>query len=271
MEKGFKVAAVSAEGLDQPFEKHLATLEQVLPSLARQGVRLALFPEGFLTGYSDGGWGNDFARSRALRLDSPDVGQALELVRKSGLYVSMGLWEDVGYPVMSQILAGPSGVLGHYQKVHPAEGHGARGTNLQVVDLGFCRTGTMICKDMGFPESARTLVLRGANVILHSIAAGFEKSRTQSTSAHTNAVKGLGLACLRAKENHTFLVQANWSGSFRNARDGKGLTRRVRVTKGVNRLLVKCANIDGSCWGFIAFLVYEKRRTSPDGRSQTTP
>ena len=69
------------------------------------------------------------------------------------------------------MLVGPSGVIGRYRKTHlffeetiwfaPGE------TGFSVFDIGHARVGIMICFDWFYPESARTLALKGADIIAH--------------------------------------------------------------------------------------------------------
>jgi predicted amidohydrolase len=134
---------VACSGVRGPADRNLEILDMNLRRLRAKGVRLALFPEGFLTGYTDGSRGNEYSCANAARMDSRAVTKAVRLAKKHRIYASVGMWEDAGVPGMSQILMGPEGVLGHYRKAHPAEGYGVNGTDLEVVDLGFCRVERM--------------------------------------------------------------------------------------------------------------------------------
>ena len=61
-------------------------------------------------------------------------------------------------------------VIGHYLKVHPTRREMADGAvpgdDLPVFQLDFGCVGVAICHDLSFPESARVLALRGAEVIV---------------------------------------------------------------------------------------------------------
>ncbi len=85
----------------------------------------------------------------------------------------------VGYPepagdgafYNSCMLVGPDGLLGNYRKTHL---FGAEKDLFLPGDTGFAvfsvrdlTVGMMICFDWFFPESARTLALRGAEIIAH--------------------------------------------------------------------------------------------------------
>ena len=69
------------------------------------------------------------------------------------------------------VLVGPDGYIATYRKIHlfyeetlwfsPGD------LEYTVYNIGICRVGMMICFDWIFPEAARVLALRGADVICH--------------------------------------------------------------------------------------------------------
>jgi predicted amidohydrolase len=71
----------------------------------------------------------------------------------------------------SAVLVGPQGFLGVYRKTHlfweetlffsPGD------TGFPVWDIGLARIGILICFDWYYPESARTLALKGADILCH--------------------------------------------------------------------------------------------------------
>jgi len=214
--KSFKIAAVSAEGYAGPIEKNLENLKKILQNLKKKKVKIALFPEGYLTGFTDSCWGSDHAWKNVLTLNSPEIKEAVKIIRQAKIYVSFGFWEDKkGTPVMSQLLVGPKGIIGHQQKTHPAEGYNSKAEKNEVIDLGFCRVGTIICKDAGYPEAAKVLSLKGADIILRAIAGGdkTKKGRPQADEFNDS------MATIRAYENCCYFIQTNWSGSFTRVSD----------------------------------------------------
>jgi predicted amidohydrolase len=71
----------------------------------------------------------------------------------------------------SAALVGPKGLVGVYRKVHLFDRENvffAPGNlGFPVFDLPFGRIGIMICFDWIYPESARTLALKGAQLVAH--------------------------------------------------------------------------------------------------------
>ncbi len=132
---------------------------------------LYVFPELFATGYQF----RDRAELKILA--EPAAGPTAERLaawcRRRGVFACAGFPEGDGDAVYNgAMLVGPDGLRGVYRKVHlfrrekelfdvPAE------DPFKVYDLGSARVGMMICFDWIFPEVARILALRGAQIILH--------------------------------------------------------------------------------------------------------
>jgi predicted amidohydrolase len=100
--------------------------------------------------------------------------------RKNHLYVVAGLYERAG-PVVynTSVLLGRTGKLvGKYRKVclprEEIDGGMTPGAAYPVFDTDFGRIAMMICWDVSYPEVARELAARGAEVILLPIAGGNE-------------------------------------------------------------------------------------------------
>jgi len=126
--------------------------------------------------------------------------QTLGAVAKSlRCYLVAGLLERVGQVVYNTaVLIDRSGdVVGTYRKTHlPREEVEAGlmpGDSYPVFPTDFGTVGLMICWDLQFPEPARALALRGAEIILLPIWGGSEI-----------------LARARAIENHIFLVSSTY-------------------------------------------------------------
>ena len=104
--------------------------------------------------------------------DGPTTRVCVDLARCYNMHLVVGLPERDGDRCYnSAIVVGPSGFLGCYRKTHlffeetlffsPGD------SGLQVWDIGQARLGVMICYDWYYPEVARTLMLRGAEIVCH--------------------------------------------------------------------------------------------------------
>ena len=146
---------------------------------------VVLFPELWQLGYTS--LNAEPARraewlAHATTVDGPFVSRFRELARELGLAVVMTYLEDwPGAPRNTATLIDRHGdpVL-TYAKVHTCdfgmEAALTPGDGFRVADLdtraGTVRVGLMICNDREFPESARVLMLGGAELILTPNACG---------------------------------------------------------------------------------------------------
>ena len=150
------------------------------------GADIALFPEMWSDGYEIP---QEEAALRALAI--PADGDFIRSFRKAAqqLQLAIGitlLEQHEPRPLNSVILFDRNGEPGlHYAKIHTcafdAEKVLSPGEDFYVTDLdigrGTVRVGSMICFDREFPESARILMLKGAEVILAPNACPMEINR----------------------------------------------------------------------------------------------
>ena len=109
----------------------------------------------------------------------------------------------------SYIINSKGHIAGYYCKTHlfPLMGEDRcfnHGNSISVVKLEECRIGPMICYDIRFPEIARTLALKGADLL--SIPAAFPRPRLNHWRILLQA---------RAVENQLYVVAVNRVGSDR--------------------------------------------------------
>ena len=132
---------------------------------------LIVLPELFNTGYLI----TSPKEIDALAEDVPEgaTTQALcRIARDCSLYVVAGLAEREGKRFFnSAVIVGPDGYVGTYRKIHlffeEKKWFSPGDRELEVYDIGKCKIGVMICFDWIFPESMRTLSLKGAHLVCH--------------------------------------------------------------------------------------------------------
>jgi len=121
---------------------------------------------------------------------------------------------DGGAIFNSAATVGPAGHIDTYRKVHLFNEEkrwfepGDRGFPVHEITTASgtsYRLGVMICFDWYFPESARTLALRGADIIAHP-----------SNLVLPHCPNSMPI---RARENHVFTITANRYGSESNGTD----------------------------------------------------
>ncbi len=151
---------------DENLTDHLAWVARA----AGKGARLVLFPELSLSGYSS----RPFMSKVAMTLDHRRCRRLYRAAREHDLFVAFGLPLKRGKRMyISHALAGPRGLLGHYEKVHLAGGAGGEarvfspGSTFRVFDVEGVKVGINICFDGRHPASSVCLAHLGAEVILH--------------------------------------------------------------------------------------------------------
>ncbi len=140
-------------------------------------------------------------RQQAIGPDSPFVTGFRDLARKLDMAIALTYLERWNGPPRNSVsLIDRHGeIVMTYAKVHTCdfdlpEACLTPGDDFHVCDLdtrqGSVRVGAMICYDREFPESARILMLKGAEVILTPNACELEANRLSQfrTRAHENMV-----------------------------------------------------------------------------------
>jgi predicted amidohydrolase len=148
-----------------------ANCQRVESLLGDEAPDLLVLPELFATGYQMTSL--DEARSLAESIpDGPTSDFLISLSKSRKITIVAGLAEKCGDVIFnSAIVTGPEGYIGKYRKAHifdtEKEVFAPGDTPFPVFDIGSARIGVMICFDWRFPETARTLVLKGAEIIVH--------------------------------------------------------------------------------------------------------
>jgi predicted amidohydrolase len=143
---------------------NVAAVEETVA--AHSAVDLVAFPELFLSGYD-----LETVAGLAVALDGPEVARMSAVANSSATNIVIGLAELTdGRPANTAMLIDRRGrVAGVYRKTHlwGAEADAfTPGADLEPITLGDRRLGLMICFDVEFPEVARTLVARGADLLV---------------------------------------------------------------------------------------------------------
>jgi predicted amidohydrolase len=172
----------------------------LIADAARQRADLVVLPE-VLTQYGT----SLGAAGCAEPIPGPSTQYFGELARKHNLYIVAGLNERDRHLVYNvAVLIGPDGkVVGKYRKVclprDEVAGGVAPGNDYPVFQTRFGKVGMMVCYDGFFPEVARQLSNRGAEVIAWPVWG-------------CNPI----LAAARACENHVYLVSSTYEDISRN-------------------------------------------------------
>ncbi|HDQ45747.1 MAG TPA: acyltransferase [bacterium] len=148
-----------------------ANLDRIDRALSGVRADLIVLPELCTTGYQ-------FTSREEVRTlsepvpDGPAVRRLAGIARRDNVFLVAGLAEKDGdLSRNSSVLIGPEGPLGTYRKTHlfyrEQEWFAPGDTGFSVQDTGPARIGMMVCYDWMFPEAARTLALKGADILCH--------------------------------------------------------------------------------------------------------
>ncbi|MDB5998618.1 MAG: carbon-nitrogen hydrolase family protein [Rhizobacter sp.] len=173
------------------------------------------------------------ALSRAEPLPGPTEQRYQALARKHGIWLVPGsLYEKHGDLVYNTAPAiDPQGVVvARYRKIYPflpyetGVAAGSEAVVFDVPEVG--RFGLSICYDQWFPEVARALAWKGAEVILHPTLTGTTDRDQELVLAQANAIT-----------NQCYFIDINGAGGLGNGRsilvgpEGEVLHRAGELTE----------------------------------------
>ena len=201
-----KVAFLQLKSTDN-IQENLKKGEDFCRRAKEMGADIALFPEMYSIGYNSIDFEQENAiakwKERSFSVESEFVKHFRNLARELDMAIVFTYLEDIGkdrLPRNTATLIDRHGNIAmNYSKVHTLdffnfENAMTPGDDFYVADLdtraGIVKTGIMICYDREFPESARILMLKGAEVILTPNACGLDDLRLNQfrTRAFENAV-----------------------------------------------------------------------------------
>jgi predicted amidohydrolase len=201
MAGSFKVAAIQMDCVPFDVTANLGTAERLIEVAADRGAVLAVLPELFDTGYRVEERDNELAST----IPGPTTDTIADICDKRGIFVAGTQIERVGDKIYdTAFLVGPKGLVGIYRKIAlwGAEvDRFERGDQYGVFNIGFCKVGLQICYEIGFPEGARILALRGAEVIIYPSAFGALRHYAWDLASRS-----------RALENGLYVIACNRSG-----------------------------------------------------------
>jgi predicted amidohydrolase len=202
MSASFKVAALQMDCVPFDVSRNLDVASDMVGEAAAGGAVLAVLPELFDTGYRVEEKDHELAGA----IPGLTTDRMAALSREKGIFIAGAIMENEGGVIYdTAFLTGPDGLVGKYRKHFLWSRERARfstGEAYPVFDLGFCRLGLQICYELGFPEGARILALRGANLIAYPSAFGMPRLYAWDIASRA-----------RALENGVYVMACNRSGS----------------------------------------------------------
>ena len=167
--------ALCQMSMSENMEENFDHAREQIFAAARQGARLICFPEIQLSPFFPQYEGRD-ASKWVIAPDSPYLRGVQDACREAGIYASPNFYvEENGQRYDMSLLIDDRGeILGRQKMVHIAQAacfyeqdyYTPSEEGFTVFDTPIGRIGIVVCFDRHYPESVRTLALRGADLIL---------------------------------------------------------------------------------------------------------
>lgn len=199
-----KVAAVQMDCKLGDLEANLEKAGALVLQAVQRGAKLIVLPELFNTGYRV----EERDVEMAEDIPGPTVEWMLALAHEHNVYLVASILEQgksKGLVYDTAVIVGPEELLGTYRKTHLWDAESvrfAKGDAFPVFETDMGTIGLQICYEVGFPEGARVLTLKGADIILYPSA--FGKAREYAWKIATRS---------RALENGAYVIAANRTGT----------------------------------------------------------
>ena len=194
----FRVAVLQMRSVNREYERNIKTIIKYMSDAKQNGADILLLPECFITGY-------DLTIDHASAITENDLAPLCEKAKELSIgLVATALTQGKSNPQNSAFVISKDGkILMKYAKVHTCDFADEKvlesGTEFKVCDFDGVKIGIMICYDREYPESARVLMLKGAEIILVPNDCGSMRPRLQALST-------------RAYENMCGVAMANPNG-----------------------------------------------------------
>jgi N-carbamoylputrescine amidase len=165
-------------------EANIARAEALVERAADQGAQIVLLQELFETPYFCIDEQNRHFDLAHPIDEQPTIRRMQEIAKRRELVIPVPFFERAGpaYYNAVAIVDADGRIAGHYRKSHipdfPAYEEkfyfSPGDTGFQAIETRYARIGVGICWDQWFPEAARAMVLKGAELLLYPTAIGSE-------------------------------------------------------------------------------------------------
>lgn len=204
--KDVRLAVVCMQSHFGRIEKNIVRMESFVKEAAAEGVSMICFPELSVTGYTV----KEDPRLYAEPVPGPTSDRIAGIAGENRVLIMAGMLEKGrgDKPHISQIIAGPYGVIGTYQKTHlSAQERGIYepGQIIKTFTYDHSNFGIQLCYETHFPELSTIMALQGAEIIFFLYASPHGKPEEKRDS-------WLRDLPARAFDNGLFIVACNQVG-----------------------------------------------------------
>ena len=195
-----KVAAIqfacgiAAESDEEQVQRNIEKAGELAQKAADEGANIILLSELFERKYFCQERRYEYYELATPVLENPAVKYFTSFCKENKVVMPISIFErdeNVFYNTAVTIDA-DGRILGIYRKTHIPDDHYYQekfyftpgDTGFKVFDTAYGRVGVGICWDQWFPETARCLALKGADIILYPTAIGSEPILDVDSSGH---------------------------------------------------------------------------------------
>ena len=187
------VAAIQMQ-MGKTVEENIKKADKMVRQAAEEGADIVLLPELFERLY--------FCQERRYEyydyalpvMENPAVRHFMKVAEELSLVIPVSFYERERNRLYNSVamIDKDGALLGVYRKTHIPDDHyyqekfyfSPGDTGFLVWDTGYGRIGVGICWDQWFPETARCLAIKGAELLLYPTAIGSEPILGGDSSAH---------------------------------------------------------------------------------------
>lgn len=165
-------------------EANIAKADAMVREAAAKGAKIILLPELFERPYFCQERQYEYYAYATPTAQNPAVQHFRAVAKELGVVLPISFYEKAGTQLFNSIavLDADGTLLGVYRKTHIPDDHYYQekfyftpgDTGFKVWDTRFGRIGIGICWDQWFPETARGMALKGAEILFYPTAIGSE-------------------------------------------------------------------------------------------------
>jgi len=187
-----KVAAVQMS-CSRDVNENIDKAERLVRNAVSQGAKIILLPELFERQYFCQERRYDYYTFAKPAEENDAVIRLTKVSEELSVVIPVSIYERAGTVLYNTVVMLDCGRnLGIYRKTHIPDDHFYQekfyftpgNTGFKVFDTTFGKVGMGICWDQWFPETARSLALLGADIILYPTAIGSEPILGGDSSGH---------------------------------------------------------------------------------------
>lgn len=195
--RNVKVAAIQMQ-MTRVVEENIAHADRMVREAAAKGAQVILLPELFERQYFCQERRYDYYEYATTVDNNPAVMHFKKVAEELGVVMPISFYEKDGNSIFNTIamLDADGSVMGVYRKTHIPDDHYYQekfyftpgNSGFKVWDTRYGRIGVGICWDQWFPETARSMALLGAEMLLYPTAIGSEPILNVDSSGHWRRV-----------------------------------------------------------------------------------